>query len=108
VLFTRVVSRPTSDRVTVDLGTNSVATDSPIGNRVVFPALPDAVHVAHNEEHLVLQTSRAADFKPGDELFGVPRHICPTVALHKNVHVISDGKLIDRWEVTARDRRLTI
>jgi D-threonine aldolase len=108
VLFTRVVSRPTSDRVTVDLGTKSVATDSPMGNRVVFPALPDAVHVAHNEEHLVLQTSRAAEFKPGDELLGVPRHICPTVALYKDVHVISDGKLIDRWEVTARDRRLTI
>lgn len=108
VILTRVVSRPTADRVTVDLGTKSVATDSPLGKRVVFPALPDAVHVAHNEEHLVLQTPRAAEFKPGDELFGIPRHICPTVALHKEVQVISDGRLVDRWDVTARDRRLTI
>jgi D-serine deaminase-like pyridoxal phosphate-dependent protein len=108
VLLTRVVSRPTADRVTVDLGTKAVATDSPTGKRVVFPALPDAVHVAHNEEHLVLQTPRAAEFKPGDELFAVPRHICPTVALHKEVLVVSDGKVTDRWDVTARDRRLTI
>jgi D-threonine aldolase len=108
VILTRVVSRPTADRVTVDLGTKSVATDSPLGERVVFPALPDAVHVAHNEEHLVLQTPRAAEFKPGDELFAIPRHICPTVALHKEVQVISDGQLVDRWDVTARDRRLSI
>ena len=108
VLLTRVVSRPTSDRVTVDLGTKAVATDSPAGKRVVFPALPDAVHVAHNEEHLVVKTPRAGEFQPGDELLAIPRHICPTCALHKEVCVISSGKLVDRWEITARDRKLTI
>ena len=108
VLLTRVVSRPTADRLTVDLGTKAVATDSPSGKRVVFPALPEATHVAHNEEHLVLETPRAPEFQPGDELFAVPRHVCPTVALHKDAYVISSGKLVDRWEVTARDRRLTI
>ena len=35
----------------------------------------------HSEEHLVLETPRAAEFKIGDVLYGVPWHICPTVAL---------------------------
>lgn len=108
LLLTRVVSRPTADRLTVDLGTKAVATDSPMGKRVVFPALPEAVQVAHNEEHLVLETPRAREFQPGDELLAVPRHICPTVALHRDVYVVSSGLLADRWEVTARNRRLTI
>jgi D-threonine aldolase len=108
LLLTRVVSRPAANRLTVDLGTKSVASDPPMGKRVVFPSLPDAVQVTHNEEHLVLETPRAGEFQPGDELLAIPRHICPTCALHKEVSVISSGKLVDRWEITARDRKLTI
>ena len=93
LLFTRVVSRPTADRVTVDLGTKSVASDPPVGVRVVFPALPDAVQVAHNEEHLVLKRRGPPNSNRATNCLAVPRHICPTVALHKDVHVFSDGKL---------------
>jgi D-serine deaminase-like pyridoxal phosphate-dependent protein len=108
VLLTRVVSRPAADRLTLDLGTKSVATDPPVGRRLVIPELPDAQQVVHNEEHLVLETPRAKDFTPGDALMAIPRHICPTVALHKDVYVISEGRLVDRWPVTARDRFLTL
>jgi D-serine deaminase-like pyridoxal phosphate-dependent protein len=108
LLLTRVVSRPTADRLTVDLGYKAVASDPPLGKRVVFPTLPEARQVLHNEEHLVLETSRASEFQPGDELLAVPRHICPTSALHKEVYVVAAGKVVDRWNVTARDRRLTI
>ncbi|MGE3315101.1 MAG: D-TA family PLP-dependent enzyme [Planctomycetaceae bacterium] len=108
LLLTRVISRPTANRVTLDLGNKAVASDPPAGSRVVFPDLPDAKQVIHNEEHLVIETSRAEEFQPGDELLAIPIHICPTSALHKEVFVISGGKLVDRWEVTARDRRLTV
>jgi D-serine deaminase-like pyridoxal phosphate-dependent protein len=103
-----VVSRPSADRLTVDLGYKAVASDPPLGKRVTFPALPDARQVLHNEEHLVLETPRAAEYQPGDELLAVPRHVCPTVALHKEMYVVSDGVVVDRFAVTARDRRLTI
>jgi D-serine deaminase-like pyridoxal phosphate-dependent protein len=66
------------------------------------------VQVLQDEEHLVLQTNRASEFAPGDELLAIPRHICPTSALHKQAHVVSGGKVVDRWEVAARDRWLTI
>lgn len=108
MLLTRVVSRPTEDRVTVDLGYKACASDPPAGKRLVFPDLPDAEQVLQNEEHLVLKTARANEFEPGDELLAIPRHICPTSALHKEAFVVEDGAVVDRWTVAARDRWITI
>ncbi len=108
LMLTRVVSRPTSDRITLDLGYKAVASDPPAGKRVFFPDLPDAEQVLQNEEHLVLQTSQANRFEPGDELFAVPRHICPTCALHREIYVISNGELAETWPVVGRDRWITI
>ncbi|MDA0831878.1 MAG: D-TA family PLP-dependent enzyme [Planctomycetota bacterium] len=108
ILLTRVISRPTNDRVTVDLGTKAVASDPPAGKRLMFPTLPDAEQVLQNEEHLVLQTSHAEEYQPGDELFAFPTHICPTSALHKQVFVVSGEKMIERWDVASRDRWLTV
>ena len=61
-----------------------------------------------NEEHLVIETATADQFQPGDERIAIPTHICPTSALHKQAFVVSAGKLEAPWEVTARDRWLTI
>ena len=72
LLLTRVISRPTADRVTLDLGYKAVASDPPAGNRVRFPDLPDAKAVLQNEEHLVIETSQAERFQPGDELLAIP------------------------------------
>src|SRR5439155_14882376 len=91
MLLTRVVSRPTADRVTFDLGYKAVASDPPAGNRLRFPDLPDAKIVLQNEEHLVVETREAGRFHPGDELLAMPRHICPTSALHQQVYVVSGG-----------------
>jgi len=108
LILTRCISRPGENLVTFDLGYKACASDRPAGNRLAFPTLPDAKEVLQNEEHLVLETSQAGEFQPGDELCAISRHACPTSALHKEVHVVRDGKLADRWEVSARDRQLTI
>ncbi len=108
VMLTRVISRPTPDRLTCDLGNKSVASDPPKGHRVLFPDLPDAEQVLHNEEHLVLQTPLAEQYHPGDELYAIPKHVCPTSALHKQAYVIEAGNVVEMWDVTARDRCLTI
>jgi D-serine deaminase-like pyridoxal phosphate-dependent protein len=107
ILLTRVVSKPTPNRLCLDLGHKAVASEMP-HPRVVFLNLPDAKAVAHNEEHLVVETGQADAFKVGDCLYGVPWHICPTVALHSEAVVVENGKATDRWEITARARRLTI
>jgi D-serine deaminase-like pyridoxal phosphate-dependent protein len=108
LLLTRVISRPTPRRVTLDLGYKAVASDPPADRRVVFPDLPDAKLVLQNEEHLVIETDEPADFVPGDELLGIPRHICPTSALHKQAFLIRDGEFVEAWDVVARDRRLNV
>jgi D-serine deaminase-like pyridoxal phosphate-dependent protein len=108
VMLTRVVSRPTSNRVTFDLGYKAVASDPPAGNRLMFPDLPDAKAVLQNEEHLVVETDQAERFQPGDELVAIPRHICPTCALHKEAYVVEGGRVVGSWKVAARDRVLTI
>lgn len=108
LVLTRVVSRPTANRITLDMGTKAVASDPPLGSRVVFPRLPEAKQVLHNEEHLVLETDRAGEFAPGDWLLGIPRHVCPTSVLYSVAHVIQGGRLIDEWEISARNRRIEI
>ncbi|MCA9040647.1 MAG: D-TA family PLP-dependent enzyme [Planctomycetaceae bacterium] len=108
VMLTRVISCPTANRLTLDLGTKGVASDPPAGKRVYFPDLPDAVHVLQNEEHLVLETDKAKDYQPGDELIAIPTHICPTSALHKSAYVVRNGEVVAHWNVIARDRQLTI
>lgn len=106
VLLTRVISLPTADRVCLDLGYKAVASD-PKGDRVKLLNL-EGRQVLQNEEHLVIETPAASQMHPGDEVYAVPTHICPTSALHKAVWVIEDGRLVDRWPVAARDRWLTV
>lgn len=106
-LLTRVISHPGKDLICLDLGHKAVASEMP-HPRVIFPSLPDAKAVAHNEEHLVIKTARAAELPLGAPLFGIPWHICPTVALYSTVHAVKDGRVIDEWPVVGRQRRLTI
>ena len=106
-LLTRVVSRPGPDLLCLDLGHKAVASEMP-QPRVVFPALPDAQFVAHNEEHLVLRTPRAVEFPIGTALYGIPWHICPTVALHGSVYVVESNRVTAEWPVVARARKLSI
>ena len=107
LVLTRVISKPCPTRLCLDLGHKAIASEMP-PPRVQFPELPDARAVLHSEEHLVIETDRAASFKPGDCLYGIPWHICPTVALHADATVIEDGEVVGHWKVAARDRCLTI
>jgi 3-hydroxy-D-aspartate aldolase len=107
LVLTRVVSKPGDNRLCLDLGHKAIAAEKP-HPRVQFLNLPDAKAVTHSEEHLVVETSRANEFVVGDVLFGVPRHICPTVALHAEAVVIRNGIAEDRWKITARNRMLTV
>jgi D-threonine aldolase len=107
VLITRVVSKPAPGRLCLDLGHKAIASEMP-HPRVKLFGLEDANFSMHSEEHLVVETPRADEYKVGSVIYGIPRHICPTVALHHDVWVVRDGKAVDRWEVTARKRRITI
>jgi D-serine deaminase-like pyridoxal phosphate-dependent protein len=107
LVLTRVVARPGPNRLCLDLGHKALAAEMP-HPRVQFLNLPDANAVVHSEEHLVIETAQAGNFQLGDCLYGIPRHICPTVALHAEAWVIEDGAVVGTWKVAARERRITI
>ncbi len=107
VLLTRVVSHPAKHRICIDLGYKAVASEMP-QPRVRFFGLEDAAVVTHSEEHLVLETQRSASFPVGTVLYGIPRHICPTVALHSDLWCVSNGRAVEKWPVVARTRCITI
>jgi 3-hydroxy-D-aspartate aldolase len=107
ILLTRVVSKPTRQRLCLDLGHKAVAAEMP-HPRVTFLNLPAGTPVVHSEEHLVIETPHADQFAVGDCLYGIPWHICPTVALHSEAVVVREGHATERWTVAARERRLTI
>ncbi|MCC7374026.1 MAG: D-TA family PLP-dependent enzyme [Verrucomicrobiales bacterium] len=107
VLLSRVVSRPTPNRLCLDLGHKAVASEMP-HPRVQLIDLPHATPVAHNEEHLVVETPEAERWPVGSTILGIPWHICPTVALHAEVWVVRQGRVADRWRVEARARQLSI
>jgi len=107
LVLTRVVSKPGGSRLCLDLGHKAIAAESP-HPRVQFPQLPDAKAVTHSEEHLVVETARAPECKVGDWFYGIPWHICPTVALHSEAVVVQNSRAEARWKITARERRLTL
>ncbi|MDA7978557.1 MAG: D-TA family PLP-dependent enzyme [Pirellulales bacterium] len=105
VLLTRVVSKPRGNRLTLDLGYKSVSPDNP-DPRVVLFGLEDARAVVHNEEHLTIETESAENYSVGDVLYGIPWHVCPTVALHESAVVVRHGRGEDRWRIVARNRKI--
>jgi D-serine deaminase-like pyridoxal phosphate-dependent protein len=107
-LLTRVISRPTATRITLDLGYKAVASDPPAGKRCVLLNVPDYQPVLQNEEHFVVESPAAARFQPGDVVYAIPTHICPTSAMHQQVYVIENGHVTGTWRIAARDRVLRI
>src|SRR5207244_10804923 len=83
LLLTRVISRPTPTRMTLDLGYKAVASDPPAGKRCVLLNVPDYEPILQNEEHFVVETPAAGKFQLGDVVYAMPAHICPTVAMHQ-------------------------
>ncbi len=107
LVITRIISIMDENIFCTDLGHKSVAAENPLP-RVHFLNAPDAVPVSQSEEHLVVKVPDTSIYKVGDVLYGVPVHICPTVALYDTATIIEKNKVIDHWKVIARSRKITI
>ncbi len=108
VLITRVISLPGAALVCTDLGHKAVAAESDISKRVFFPEQEQLTVIGQSEEHLLLQNNSETVFTPGDLLYAIPWHICPTVALYSNCVVIEDAKAATSWKNIARDREISV
>ncbi|MGA0560690.1 D-TA family PLP-dependent enzyme [Larkinella sp. VNQ87] len=107
LLITRVISKPAPGLITTDLGHKAVAAENPLNKRIRFLNLSGYEVVGQSEEHMVLQVADWNNIRIGEVLYGVPYHICPTVALHDEAQVILNGEVVERWAIDARKRRIT-
>lgn len=102
-LLTRVISRPGQRQWCLDCGYKSLASEMSLDTRMILPKVPDAVFIGQSEEHMVIESDQTLEI--GQELIALPKHICPTVALHASATVIRDGRVTDeKIEIDARDR----
>ena len=108
LVISRVISLPSKTRICTDLGHKSIASENELGKRVFFPDAEDVKPVGQSEEHLIIETNEDHTYKPGDVLYGIPYHVCPTVALYERAYTIENGKISGEWENKARDRKIGI
>lgn len=107
VVVTRVISVIDDKHLCVDLGHKSIASEMP-QPRVLFPDVPGATPKGHSEEHMVVEVPDTSLYPVGTVFYGIPVHICPTVALHDCVGVVEDNNCVAYWKVVARDRKIMI
>ena len=106
-LFCRVVSHQAENTFTLDLGCKGIAAD-PAGARGVIAGLMEAKPVFQSEEHWVFSLPAGMEKPPiGTECYVIPTHVCPTSALYPEILVAQGGAITERWEVKARNRRIT-
>ncbi len=102
VVLTTVISHPAPNRITCDAGHKSVSADAGvptcavIGHRELAPLKP-------SEEHLPMEVTAGADLPAlGDNLYLIPRHVCPSVNNFDEALMIVDGRVTGVEKVHAR------
>lgn len=108
LILTRVISKPTTGIITIDMGHKAIAAENPIDKRILFLNLADYELISQSEEHGVLRVKNWNVIKVGDVLYGVPYHICPTVNLYEEAQVVENEQVTETWQVLARRRRINI
>jgi D-serine deaminase-like pyridoxal phosphate-dependent protein len=92
----------------LDLGHKSIAAENELNKRVHFLNAPDLNFISQSEEHLVMEVELDHRYKIGDVFYGLPYHICPTVALYERAITVENEKITGEWRIIARDRKITI
>jgi D-serine deaminase-like pyridoxal phosphate-dependent protein len=107
VLLTRIISKPATDLLCLDLGHKAVASEM-LQPRIKILGLENYVILSHSEEHMVISTTEADKYEIGDPFYCIPWHICPTVDRYDSVTVVNEHIVADEWKVEARNRKITI
>ncbi len=99
LLLCRIISRPAPALLCIDLGHKAVAAENALDKRIYFLNAPELKVVSQSEEHLVVEAPANHNYKVGDLLYGLPHHICPTVALHNRGILITNGRANGEWTI---------
>ncbi|TSD66934.1 D-TA family PLP-dependent enzyme [Inquilinus sp. KBS0705] len=108
LIVTRVISLPDETKLCLDVGHKSVSAENELNKRIYFLNAPKLKFISQSEEHLVIDAGGDHQFKVGDILYGLPYHICPTIALYERAITIENEDVTGEWLNIARDRKITI
>jgi D-serine deaminase-like pyridoxal phosphate-dependent protein len=106
VIMTRVISCPADGILCTDLGHKSVASENELSKRIEFMNKPSLQVSGHSEEHLILKSAVDSNLQTGDVLYGIPYHVCPTVALYEKAYTVVDGDITGTWTMVARNKKI--
>ncbi len=106
VLATRVISKPSTNRICLDIGHKAISAEHQ--KPPLIMEVKDFKLVGHSEEHMVLEVANNGSFKVGQILYTVPHHICPTVALYDTALVVRDHTIVDEWHIIGRKRKISV
>lgn len=106
LVISRVVSLPSGDKICVDLGYKAISSENDLNRRAWFLNAPHLKPYSQSEEHMVIEAGEGHKYKIGDLFYVVPIHICPTVALYDQAHVVTGQEMDMAWPISARDHEL--
>jgi D-serine deaminase-like pyridoxal phosphate-dependent protein len=108
LVIARIISLPDKTKLCIDLGHKSIASENQLHDRVYFLNAPELTFISHSEEHLVAKAPAGHTYKQGNILYGIPYHICPTVALYERAYVAENNTLNTEWKTIGRDRKISV
>lgn len=102
VIAGRVISRPQGN-ICFDLGHKAFSSEM-AHPRLEFLDFEPGEVLNHSEEHLVVAPGNADSLEFGQLVYALPKHVCPSMALHEKVYVVNNHQVSGTWDVTARKR----
>lgn len=107
-VLTTVVSTAVPGRAIVDAGSKTLSSDAlgsgPKEGFGYIVEAPEVPIVKLNEEHGILDTSRARSFRVGEVLTILPNHVCACMNMHDEIFLVSGEEVMGSWKVAARGK----
>jgi D-serine deaminase-like pyridoxal phosphate-dependent protein len=102
VVLATVISYPLPGKITCDAGHKSVSADAGVPTCAVI-GHPELTPLKPSEEHLPIEGPAGAGLPAiGENLYLIPRHVCPTVNNFDEALMIVDGRVTGVEKVSAR------
>lgn len=102
IVLTTVISHPLPEKITCDAGHKSVSADAGVPTCEVI-GHPELIPLKPSEEHLPIEGPVGGALPAiGENLYLIPRHVCPSVNNFDEALMIVDGRVIGVERVDAR------
>lgn len=108
-VLAQVISRPTDERVILDVGakgitmqrrTEGITAVEGLGQIKQFPGVN--IYDVYDEHAIIYDKHMRDSVKVGDKVEIIPVHICPVTNLYEKLYIVSEGEVIEELEIKAR------